>query len=71
MGIQTTVDLTRAEAEKRLVDRYIKNHYDIVYNIVNSYVSSLDDNSIEKQLDEHFHNYNIIYDSEDLENERY
>jgi len=61
MGIQTTVDLTRAEAEKRLVDRYIKNHYDIVYNIVNSYVSSLDDKSIEKQLDEHFHNYNIVY----------
>lgn len=71
MGVKSTIDLTRDEAESRLVDLFLDIQIEKVRDILRDHVARMDDTDLENQLadlnderagGEGFENYQIVSD---------
>lgn len=56
MSVQTTIDLTRAEAEKMCVDVMVES----LRKNFEGTVKTMTDKAIEDCIEEEFYNYNIV-----------
>jgi hypothetical protein len=69
MGVKSTIDLTRDEAESRLVDLFLDIQMEKVRFILRGHVAQMDNTDLEDQLEdlnderaggEGFENYRIV-----------
>ena len=69
MGIQTTLNIKRSEAEEKFVNKLLEDQK-IMFKKA---VKLLSDEELENNIDETFYNYTIIHDKDwdDEKHERY